>query len=204
MIWAEIAPVLIAQIQGLALQTSDPLWVPEWKDEQQTFGSPTVQSKIELEIAAASDVFQETRRTEVGAPTPGVLATEHGMREFTLNVQCKSYDSRYAFWAFEYAERIRTRIKRESVRDALHAVNTAFLNSSAITRVEYDEDGHRVRLANLDLFFRAGFEDTEGAEVLGWIESIALTARLKDPAGNVYPEPPNYTDLRIPPAIAPA
>jgi hypothetical protein len=201
MIWAEIAPVLLAQVQGLALQTSDPLWSAEWRDEKQEFASPTVQAKIELEITSAAPVFQETRQTEGAAPDFNTILTEHGMREFTLNVQCKSYDSRYEFWAFEYAERIRTRIRRQAVREALKTVNTAFLSSSAITRLEHDEDGHRVRTANLDLFFRAGFEDSEGAEVVGWIESIALTSRIKDVDGTVLPTPPNFTDLRIPPLV---
>jgi hypothetical protein len=196
MMWTTIAPALLAAVQGIALQPSDPLWVAEWQDEQRTFGSPTAQVKVFLEVTSCAPVFDATRTTADGLGSP--IQTAHAIREFVLNVQVKSYDSTYAFWAFEYAERIRTRMNRDTVLEALAAVETKFLRASPITRLEYNEDGHAIKVANLDLFMRAGFVD-EAESGIGWIDSVALTSKLRKPDGTLYDSPPNYTDLILPP-----
>jgi hypothetical protein len=197
MLWAAIAPVLLSVIQSIALETSDPLWSVEWARQQRAFGSPTVQAGVYLKITSSRPVFDEVR-FKFHAPSNTVKDVIHGMRDFTLNVQCKSYSHAYADWAHEYAERIRTRMNRNAVRNSLIAVNTVFLEAGVITDVNGEEDGRELSLANLDLFFRAGFED-EPATGLNWIEKLELTSHLKSPDGVELPHPPNLTEALLPP-----
>lgn len=192
MIWSEIADTLRSVIASVALETADPLWSTEWRDQKQTFASPTVQAKIVLHITSSADLMTEERYDEDN------VSELHGMRNFTLNVQAKSYNLEYEQWAFEYAERIRTRLRRATPRAALLAANVALVSAGPILSLKAIEDGHAVSVANLDLFMRCGFTDRD-ATPTGWIESLELTTHLSSPADE-WPVPPNLIAELLPPA----
>lgn len=199
MLWATLAPTLKSVITSIALQTSDPLWSSDWLDQQRPFASPTTQAEILLRIPTSRAVHDETRRVyDVG--TQSIIATDHGVREFTLNVQARSYDLSYAAWAHEYLERIRTRIMRETPRAALLAAGVVLVERGPIVQVDGEVDGRALSVANLDLFMRAGFEDTPQTG-LGWIEKIELTTHVKDSGGVELDHPPNLTEVLIPPGL---
>jgi hypothetical protein len=204
MLWATLAPLLKSTITSLALRATDPLYSArfeaEYHDQRKKFTPPVTKASIDLKLTSSTDTFTEERSTFDPAANGGLGAQTtslHGMRDFVLNVQCKSYDLAYAHWAHEYAERIRTRIQARAVRDALIGQNLTLVRCGAIIDLDGKEDGHAQSIANLDLFFRAGFEDATPGSV-NWIESILLTSHVKNPAGVEYPAPPNVTDDLIP------
>lgn len=199
MLWATLAPTLKSAITSIALDAADPLWSAEWAEQAQPLVSPTVQAEILLRIPTSRAVYDETRRT-YDANTQTITAVDHGLREFTLSIQARSYDLTYAAWAHEYCERIRTRIMRETPRATLLAAGVVLVERGPIVQVEATVDGRALSAANLDLFMRAGFEDAPQTG-LGWIEKIELTTQVKNTDGVVLPTPPNVTDLLIPPGM---
>lgn len=192
MIWAEIAPVLLSTVQSLALRQTDPLWKAEWIDSKRTFGSPKSKVKIFLEVTSSREELTEERSVFVPGSPGSITRTQHGSREFTLNIQAKSYSQEYVDWAHEYAERIRTRIQRKTVLATLRAANVALVRVGEIRDMSYDEDGIALSVANLDVIMRAAFAD-DPQTGLGWIETIELTSHVQNPAGVEYPAPPNGT-----------
>lgn len=201
MLWATLAPLLKSTITSLALDATDPLWQgAEFHDQQHTFVGPGSQVQIDLKIttsAATSNVERFTYDPTANGGNGDLSSSMQGMRDFTLNVQVRSFDLRYAMWAQEYAERIRTRIWRSSVTDMLIANNVTPVKMGPIVTVDGKEDGQALSVCNLDMFFRAGFTDTP-VTGLGWIQSIVLTSHVKNPGGTEYSVPPNLLNLPIP------
>lgn len=203
--WNDAATLLKDTIQSLALEASDPLFVADftavYRDEAHENVHPIVQLELVLQITSSSDVMTGERRTFDQAANGGLgelTSTMHGMRDFTLNVQARSYDLSYSAWAITYLERVRTRIWRSSVLEALIAQNIAPFATSPIVDLQGKEDGHALSVANLDIRLRLSFTDTPQTG-LGWIEKILLTSHVKKPDGTEYSAPPNVTDLQIPP-----
>lgn len=203
MLWADLAPLLKSTITSLALDTTDPLWQgAEWRTQQHAFVSPSTQVQIDMKITVSADITSKVERFAFDPAANGgagdLSSSMHGMRNFTLNVQIKSYDATYAMWANEYAERIRTRIWRSGVTDVLIARNLTPVSMGAITDVPGKEDGQALSVVNFDMFFRAGFTDAPVTGV-GWIDSILLTSHVSNPGGVEYPAPPNFVNAPLPP-----
>jgi hypothetical protein len=197
MLWSTLAPVLRSTITSLALDATDPLFEAVWRDGQRPFVAPSVAAEIVLRVTSVKDVTTAERYTYTPSPA-GLSSAMHGIREFTLNVQARSYDLSYSHLAIEYAERIRTRIKRRSVLDTLLPYGCTYVSSGPIADLEGREDGQALSIANVDLFMRAGFEDTSETG-LGWIETISLTSHVLNAAGVEYPrEAGNWSDVLMP------
>lgn len=205
MLWANLAPLLKSTITACALRATDPLYsaafTAEYKDQAKQLVNAMTQASIDLRITSTTDTLTGERWTFDPAANAGVgdlSSAMHGMRDFTLNVQCKSYDLTYAAWAHEYAERIRTRMHSRAVRDALLAGgDVTLVNAGKVQSVDGKEDGEAVSVASLDLFMRAGFVDAPLGG-LNWIQTIILTSHVKKPDGTEYPVPPNVTNVALP------
>lgn len=199
MLYASLAPFLATTITNIALDVADPLFKVVYRDQKRPFVAPSKAVEIVLRVTSSRDVTTEERYTFTPGPVASLSSKMHGIREFTLNVQARSYDLTFARWAIEYLERIRTRIQRRSVRDLMIAQNVVHYGSSPITDAEGKEDGQALSIGNLDLFMRAGFEDGVTETGLGWIETIELTSHITNPAGVEYPrEALNFTDVIMP------
>jgi hypothetical protein len=199
MLYATLAPFLADLIGSLALDDADPLFKAVYRDQKRPFVSPTVKAEIVLKVTSSRETLTNERYTQTPGPVVTLSSKMHGIREFTLNVQAKSYDLTYARWAHEYLERIRTRIQKRSVKDLMVAQNLACYGRGAIQDVEGKEDGQALSVANLDLFMRAGFEDGVGDPGLDWIETISLTSHVANEAGAEYArEAGNWTDVTMP------
>jgi len=202
--WGNAAQLLKTTIQSLALESADPLYAADFQavyaDQAREGVHPGVQCELVLEITSSTDVMTGERRVFDPAANGGqgdLSSAMHGMREFTLNVQAKSYDLTYSAWAIAYLERIRTRIWRSSTLEALIAADIAPFDTGPINKVDGKVDGHALSVANLDIRMRLSFSDTPQIG-LGWIEKIELTSHIKKPDGTEYPVPPNVTALPIP------
>jgi hypothetical protein len=202
--WNAAATLLKSTIQSIALEASDPLYAADfqaaYRDTARENVHPVVQLELVLQITSSSDVMTGERFTFDPAANGGngeLISTMHGMRDFTLNVQARSYDLSYSAWAITYLERIRTRIWRSSVREALIANGIAPFDLGPILDVQGKEDGHALSVANLDIHMRLSFTDTPQLGT-GWFEKITLTSHVKKPDGTEYPAPPNVTALPLP------
>jgi hypothetical protein len=203
--WNSAGELLKSTIKSIALEPSDPLYAadfqPVFRDQAHENVHPGVQLELVLSITSSTDVGTGERREYDPAANGGlgaIVETMHGMRDFVLNVQARSFDVSFSTWAMTYLERIRTRIWRQSVMSALIENRIAPFSTGPITSVEGKEDGHALSIANLDLFMRLSFEDTATLNT-GWFEKIELTSHIQKPDGTEYPAPPNVNDLQIPP-----
>jgi hypothetical protein len=202
-LWANIAPTLTSVIKSNALAAPDTNWLAQpdiafWDGGKTPFTSPVVKATLKLRIPASRAIFDQRRVIPNPSPSAGaeLLEVQHGMREFTLNVLCKSYSQEFPKWAHEMAERIRTRIQRRSVRQELLAVQVVLVEAGPINDVRLVEDDRATSVASLDLRMRAAFEDE--AQAITWIEFIELTGQIKDTAGVTYPAPPNLSEAVMP------
>lgn len=202
--WNATAALLKSTIRSIALESSDPLYAADfeatYRDQARENVHPVVQLELVLQITASSDVMTGERRTFDPTANGGngeLISTMHGMRDFTLNVQARSYDLSYSAWAITYLERIRTRIWRSSVLDALIANDIAPFDTGPVVDLQGKEDGHALSVANLDIRMRLSFTDTPQVG-LDWFDKIELTSRIQKPDGTEYPAPPNVTALPLP------
>jgi hypothetical protein len=197
-IWDTLAPVLRDVVQGLCLNTPDATFKATYRDMQKPFVSPTAKLAVELTIPSSRAITTHERLTQTAGPVIELTSTLHGIREFTLNVQAKSYELSFNRWAHVVLERVRTRINRRSVRDTLLAANVACYDVGAIREMQMKQDGHALSVCSLDLFMRAGFEDEPEAG-LDWIETIELTSHVSDEGGTEYEQPAgNFTNEIMP------
>jgi hypothetical protein len=195
MMWATLCPYLQGVITNLCLDATDPLFQgAEWAKQQKSFVAPSVQMSLDLEITSSTEGSWGTRFyfDQAGNGGQGKLtASIVGQREFVLNIQIKSYDNRFEFWALEYAERIRTRINRDDICDDLTQHGVTIWEASRITKVDGVEDGEALTVCNLDLFARAGFVDPypDDGTGLAYFKSVEIKSKISggtpDPYGAV-------------------
>lgn len=191
MLWANIAPVLVTQITKAAIEpTSTPAtsnFSALWTNQKRPFGDVAIQAEILLSLNRGKLVdwgFTDT----YNAGTNQIDRKLNGQREFVLSVQVRSFNQAEANWAFEYAERIRTRIERQDIYDALLAANIVFVEDLGIVSADAVIDDRECSVANLDLRMRCAFEDSSIA--LDWIEKVQLSGTTYDGAIALPPFPP--------------
>lgn len=201
MMWATLCPYLQGIVTNLCLDTTDPLFQgAEWAKQKHGFVAPSVQMQLDLEITSSGEGSWGTRYSfdQAGNGGQGKLtAVLAGQREFVLNVQVKSYDNRFEFWALEYAERIRTRISRDDVVADLTEHGVAVWRLGPILKIDGVEDGQALTVCNLDLFCRAGFEDPypDDGTGLAFFKSVEIKSKIS--GGN--PDPYGSTPGGTPP-----
>jgi hypothetical protein len=208
MMWATLCPYLQGVITNLCLDATDPLFQgSEWRVQQKAFVAPSVQMSLDLEITSSTEGSWGTRYAYDPAGNGGqgkLTAKIAGQREFVLNVQIKSYDTRFEFWALEYAERIRTRIGRDDIVAELTAHGVTVWQASRIVKLDGVEDGQALSVCNLDLFARAGFEDPypDDGTGLAFFRSVEIKSKISggtpDPYGAVAGATPADFTLDVP------
>lgn len=114
-----------------------------------------------------------------------------------MNVQSEVAEDEDEQWAMQTLERIRTRLRRRSVLDALLAVDVALIEVGTAQNVSTGFDGRVWSIGNLDVTFCAAVNDTDPIPT-GWIERVVLSSRVRDAGGNVLPPPSNFTNETIP------
>jgi hypothetical protein len=204
MMWATLCPYMQGVITGLALDATDPFFQgAEWSKQAHSFIAPSSQLQIDLEITSTGGDDWGTRYAFDPAGNSGagkLTASLSGQREFVLNVQVKSYDNSFQFWALEYAERIRTRINREDIMADLAANNVVCWLAGNIRTINGVEDGEALTVCNLDLKCRAGFNDPypDDGTGLAFFTTIEIKSKISggnpDPYGSVPGvTPPDFT-----------
>jgi hypothetical protein len=140
--------------------------------------------------------------SNVTITAPELIRTIEGMRILTLQIQAISHNQAVAFWGQETLERLVTRLDKQSVNDALKAVNCGIIDRSPITLIpNVKVDDRLLSVASVDLFVCAGFTDTDGSEVVGYFDKIELTGKLENPGGVEYPSSLNPQAVLIPPGV---
>jgi hypothetical protein len=195
-----VTPVIKAQIEANVLAAAaNPAFLADWVDDRQPYVHPDVQAEVLLEVTTIRNIAQESTWAEVGAD---LVKTVGGHRIVTLNVKCQSDNHVPANWGLEFLERLSQRLEKQSVSDALGAVNCGIIDLGDIQNIRNVKVDKRVlSCASLDVFLSVAFDDTDGAEIVDYFDHCDLTGALVNPAGAVYPSGVNPVDVVIPPGI---
>lgn len=135
----------------------------------------------------------ETRYEETATE---LLPSQCGNRMFTLQFRAEHPNQDDPSNARNACERARTRIRRQSVRDALLSAGLSLATVGPMVDVTYDYDGHRVSAATLDFIFNAVADERD--EAIPFIETVELSTDLQDEAGVSYPPPMQLDEEIIP------
>jgi hypothetical protein len=178
MLWAQIAPVLVSAVTQAALEpntTTGPNYSALWQNQERPFADTQVQAEIFLSIGKSTRIDWGYTDT-FNATTNKIDRSIKSQHEFTLSVQVRSYEQIEANWAFEYAERIRTRIDREDIYETLLSANVVVIEDLGIVAADAAIDGRQCSVANLDLRLRCAFDDATFP--LDWIEQVQLSGAV--------------------------
>lgn len=201
MTWlSTIAPVVKAQIEANVLPAPvSPAFTAEWRDAKRPFVHPDVQAEILLQVTAVRPVITQAGVAPVAA---NLVRTVEGMRIVTLQIQAHSHNQDAPFWGLEMLERLCMRLEKQSVSDALKAVNCGITDYGPITHVpDVKADDRHVSVASVDVFLCAAFTDTDGSESVGYFTKIELTGKVENPGGTEYPSSLNPQAVLIPPGV---
>jgi hypothetical protein len=186
MLWLQIATVLRDTITKVALESNV---TPDtdnfsalWANQKRPFGDSVVQAEIQLSLNQGKLVDWGYTDT-FNQGTNKIDRSMKGQREFVLSAQCRSFDLTEPNWAFEYAERIRTRLDREDISETLLAANVVFLEDLGIVAASAVIDGRECSVANIDLRMRCAFDDSTFP--LDWIETVQIVGTVSDGSTNL-------------------
>lgn len=187
--WAAILPAVRALLVKLTgLQVFE-------RDSPPQMTNPALKAKLEFAVVGCSTVGRDERHYEYSSSDPDpnrrVTLTIRGVRQFTLQVKCTSYDHGPLVSAEYWLERVRTKLAWPSSQQALNAVGTSwtgcpgsYQNLSAVGKQE-----DRVwSVGVLDFQFTAAVIDSTPPDSadspIGTIDSVELTSvYLRDSSG---------------------
>lgn len=115
------------------------------------------------------------------------------LRSFTLSVKVETIQQGPGGpvpYADDFLETLRTRLRRDSVRQQLHALNMALETFEDIVKLPASYDTRVISAANLDINFAWAFNDTTDANAGGggWVDSVASRGTLTE-GSSVYSVP---------------
>lgn len=209
--WSEVAPAIRTLISGLATTAPvTPSFEGRWADRKAEFIHTEVQRSLILRIARVRE-FQTTRvyrdivvTPDVGDPYGALQEVIVGMREFVVEVRVEAFEhtEQADRWSWSMLERIRTGLQFQRAADALLAVNVGLVSLGDSRDVSFTFDKRRINAAMFEVTMNGAFchADTVTTD---WFEHVVLTSKIRNPADELLPSPPNVTDLAVPPLPPP-
>jgi hypothetical protein len=193
-LWVQVAPVLKAAITAVAIDPSVTAatanFSARWNNQKQPFSDSKIKADILLSLNQGKLVDWGYTDT-LNVSTNKLDRSLKAQREFVLHVQVRSYDQTEVNWAFEYAERIRTRLDRDDIYNTLLAANIVFIEDLGIVTADAVIDSRECSIANLDLRMRCAFDDATFP--IDWIEEIQFSGAVS--GGH---DPINFPQVTIP------
>jgi hypothetical protein len=198
--WVAINPVLISVFTDIARDKTKNFvaFTAEWKEGPRSFVHPEQGFSLLLKVTnvSAFSIEDEVLRDVVLGE---LVETIVGQRKFVLQLQVIFPEHTDERWAFAVTERIRTRLRRSRIIDALYAVNVSIVSIGNSIKVSFLDRGRVVSAATMDITCATVAIDTDDQSG-GWIDYVVLDSHYQETAGVDLPNPAlNYTDLEIPP-----
>lgn len=188
--WSAICPVLVQVFTSIAadqLAAPAPSWKAEWSDRHRDYVHPGQELALYLKVTSCVTIGEDEDRYDDDGNV-----TQTGLRRFVLNVQAEVTEDADSKSAIQTLERIRTRLRRQSVLDALLDVDVALVEVGTTQNVSSTFDKRVWSIGNLDVTFCAAVNDTDPVPV-GWIERVVLSS-------NVQGALSNFNNEEIPPS----
>jgi hypothetical protein len=173
--WEAIEPVLKSLIATLAVDNlpGKPAFQANWSDRNEpTFVSPFYKVKVLLSIRSVVTTGQDQKRTELNEDTNLLETRMVGHRRFVLSVRVEATESAGNFSVRSTAERIRSRLWRDSTIDALDAVGVSLVRTEAVQYLASVRNFRETGAAVLDVVLSTVSNDV--VESVQWIETAGV------------------------------
>ena len=128
-----------------------------------------------------------TRTYNSGAATGEEIEyTVEGQRQFSLEVQCRTYSQESGEDAAHYTNLIRDRLRFPSAQAAFRLADIAFAEIIGSGYLASPQDMRDVSVSNLDLLMNASFSAEDAP--IGYIATVKATSNFLGPDGNPVSE----------------
>ncbi len=159
-----------------------------WRDQPRPFVDAGQKGFVTLFVIEDTIVGVPETRLECDLTRPQGQEIEPTIAELhriALQVQVETYDNQARQRGRFFANRIRTRLRREETLVALGRVETSLIDVSAITPLTTEIDNRVTSLATMTI--RLHTATVEVGKRFGYIDVIRLVPALEDEAGNAVP-----------------
>lgn len=189
--WAVLQPAIRAAVQastGLVMNGG-----VEWDGSSAaTALRPPVVANLSTGSVLA--VGQDEEREATAAPDRTVMIS--GQREIHVTVKIETQNQADDAIALVYADRLRVRIQRQSVVDALASAGLALADVSATTKVNVTRQGRVLSVYITELTLNAAENDVDDTPGAGdWIEKVTGQSHFTNPDGT---ESSAQADIEVP------
>lgn len=159
-----------------------------WRDQPRPFVGADQKGFVTLFVIEDTIVGVPETRLECDLTRPQGQEFEPTIAELhrlALQVQVETYDNQARQRGRFFANRIRTRLRREETLVALGRVETSLIDVSPITPLTTEIDNRVTSLATMTV--RLHTATVEVGKRFGYIDVIRLVPALEDEAGNAIP-----------------
>jgi hypothetical protein len=156
----------------------------QWRDEQ---GGWQGKTRARLHLHSSRSVGVDFLYHEQDQSLPAgedYVPTVMGNREITLSIKVESRDQDGNGVAIWYLEKLRTSLRKPSVRAGLYEAGLSF--STVETPQDLDKwlDDRIESVAVMDVHFNAAVNERDADEATSFVETTEIGSTLTDPAGN--------------------
>lgn len=204
--WSDICPVLVQVFTSIATDQVAVPWKAEWADRHRDYVHPEQELALVLKVTSCVNIGEDEDRYGFDkTPVEGedeedwpedLYLNQVGLRRFIVNVQAEVTEDTDSKFAIATLERVRTRIRRPDVLDALEDVNVALIEAGTTQNISAAFDKRIWSIASLDVTFCAAVNDdglTNGSGPVGWIERVVISTNIRGSLTQI-------TNEEIPPA----
>jgi hypothetical protein len=151
----------------------------DWKGKR-TAGYQRPGVRIDMTHTPGRALGEDEER-RVNGTNPEVddqIVTISGPRQFTWTIRCEADSQEDAAIASGYADKIRARLSRDSVRAALRAAGLAVVQVSKAQPVEFKFQGRDYSVVVLDVVMNAVENDRDDTSGSGnWIKTVDVASK---------------------------
>lgn len=181
-----------------------------WENQDRKYVPPDTRAHMLLSFTqwggdvAVDELRFSTAVNEAGDPildsggNEQIVASVVGRRDAIVEVRCESFSQADENVAEGYLDTLMSKLKLPAGQAALVAANIALQGFGAAGALNVDESlDQRVRsVAVLELLLGTVVCVEEEPNNC-WIQQVLVTSKVKDPAGQLLPVPPNFNNLLI-------
>lgn len=147
----------------------------QWRDEQGGWQSKTrARLHLSAPLGRGTDYTRWTQDTDLAAGVDFV-PTFSGVREITLSIFVESRDQAGSGVAAFYLEKLRTSLRKLSVRTALRAAGLAHSTAEAVIDLDSWVDDRLESKAQLDVHFNTVVVEEDADEAASFVETFEIT-----------------------------
>lgn len=180
--WPGIRPALLSVV----VQTTGlPVSCVVWKGSKEEAGWTSGGVVAKCSILAPGQFGRDDVRASYDATSHTRTVTVSGARKFTFSVRFETQDGSDSGVALVYADRLRARVRRRSIGDALLAAEVSLATINDTQTIDGIKlQGRVISVAAIDLIMNGVENDVDTTQGAGdWIKQASMTGTLTDTDG---------------------